>query len=243
MSGAALANCKNKKPLRIGFGDAWPPYVMYRESKPFGLEVDIARLIFKQAGYCLEFVKLPTSDRGIKELSSGLIDILPMTSKTIQRELLGNFSMPYRHERMRLYTAKPLEPITSLKALFTNKNTTFVINRGAFYGDEVKALLKHVDTHKQFIYVDTIKQRMQLVARKRVDFSIDDEIAGNYFLAANNSKKVKVHSYVVNDNQVHYMLNKQRFSEQERLKISAIIVSNRHEINTLIKFYTNQTTP
>lgn len=236
-----FAQCPQDKTVHIGIGATWPPYVMYQQDRAFGLEIDISRKVFQSAGYCVEFVRLPTTDRAIKELSIGLVDVLPSSSFNLEREKIAAFTIPYRRERMRLFTHLPIESIESLNALFKEK-MSFVINPGAFYGDEFDEHFQKPENKPLFAFVKSIKQRMSMVHLKRVEFLVEDEMAGLYYFSTYQGGNIQLHPYVVNDNPIHFMLNRDRFSEQDILKINNAISLLQEEINTIINRYTTSNT-
>ena len=232
-----FAECSKEQTVYIGIGATWPPYVMYQQDRAFGLEIDISRHIFQQAGYCVDFVKLPTTDRAIKELSVGLVDILPSSSFNQERAKIAIFTKPYRRERMRLFTHLPNEPIKSLDTLF-KQAMSFVINPGAFYGAEFDHHFRK-DTNKElFALVKSIRQRMSLVDLKRVEYLVEDEMAALYYFSTYQGNNIKLHPYVVNDNAIHFMLNKERFSKQDIVNINEAIANLEKDISAIIKRYT-----
>lgn len=227
--------------MNVGIGATWPPYVMYQQDRAFGLEIDISRKVFRTAGYCVEFVRLPTTDRAIKELSIGLVDILPSSSFNTERAKIAAFSVPYRRERMRLFTHLPIQPIEHLQTLF-EQAMSFVINPGAFYGDEFDAHFKKPENKGLFAFVKSIKQRMHMVHLERVEFLVEDEMAGLYYISTYQGGKIKLHPYVVNDNAIHFMLNRERFTEQEISHINDAILKLKDDIDVIIKRYTTSST-
>ena len=232
-----FAKCSKEQTVYVGIGATWPPYVMYQQDRAFGLEVDISRRVFQKAGYCVEFVRLPTTDRAIKELSIGLVDILPSSSFNLEREKIAAFTEPYRRERMRLFTHLPIEPIESLDVLF-EQAMSFVINPGAFYGDEFDHHFKKDANKGLFAFVKSIRQRMSMVDLKRVEFLVEDEMAGLYYFSTYQGNNIKLHPYVVNDNAIHFMLNRERFSDKEISNINDTIVKLEKDISAIIKRYT-----
>ncbi|ALO44258.1 ABC-type amino acid transport protein [Pseudoalteromonas phenolica] len=231
-----FAQCDKDKTVHVGIGATWPPYVMYQQDRAFGLEVDISRKVFQKAGYCVEFVRLPTTDRAIKELSIGLVDALPSSSFNQEREKIAAFSAPYRRERMRLFTHLPIEPIDNLEALFEQR-MSFVINPGAFYGDEFDGHFQKPENKPLFAFVKSIKQRMSMVHLKRVEFLVEDEMAGLYYFSTYQGGNILLHPYVINDNPIHFMLNRERFTEQDIDKINGAIEKLEKDIGLIIERY------
>lgn len=231
----SFAQCK--QVYKVGIGTSWPPYVMYREELPYGLDIEITQLVFDAADLCIEFVKLPSSARGLNELDKGFIDILPSASFNTDRAKIAYFSEPYRRERMRLFSIHPDESSKNLSELFANDNT-FTANPGAYYGEELADILKIEWYTKRMFEVSSLERRMQMVVKGRVNYLIEDEISGLYYAQQAGYSNVKLHSYVVNDNAIHFMLGRGSFSKAQVDAINEAIVAKREVIEKLTLSYT-----
>ncbi|MFC3031600.1 substrate-binding periplasmic protein [Pseudoalteromonas fenneropenaei] len=216
-SGAVAAKCE--RTLKVGIGTEWPPYVMYADERAFGLDVEITEHVLKQAGLCFTFVNLPSSARGINELEKGEVDILPSASFNTERAKIAFFSEPYRRERMRLFSLSPDERARNLQELFA-ADYIFTANPGAYYGEELADILKIDWYKKRFFEVASVDRRMQMVALGRVNYLIEDEMSGLYFVHKLGYDKIKLHSYVVNDNAIHFMLSRKTFNEVQVRQIN-----------------------
>lgn len=231
----SFAQCK--QVYKVGIGTSWPPYVMYREELPYGLDIEITQLVFDAADLCIEFVKLPSSARGLNELDKGFIDILPSASFNTDRAKIAYFSEPYRRERMRLFSIRPDESAKNLSELFASDNT-FTANPGAYYGEELADILK-IDWYKKRLFeVSSLERRMQMVAKERVNYLIEDEYSGLYFVKQAGYTDIKMHSYVVNDNAIHFMLGRGSFSKAQVDAINKVIIAKRDVIEKLNLSYT-----
>ncbi|MEJ6476254.1 substrate-binding periplasmic protein [Pseudoalteromonas piscicida] len=216
-------DCTAETSLKVGIGSSWPPFVMYG-TRPYGLDVEITEAVFKHAGYCIEFVQLPSSARGITELEKGLIDILPSASFSVERAKIAYFSIPYRRERMRLFTNKEIEPNSNLVELFS-AGYTFTSNPGAYYGEEVKQIKKIDWYDKRLFEISSLDRRIEMVAKNRVDFLIEDEDAGYYYINKLGYGSIQVHPYIVNDNAIHFMLGRHAFERTDIERINEAITS------------------
>lgn len=231
------ANTQCATTYKVGVGTLWPPYVMYDDTSYSGLDVEISEAVFLHAGFCIEFVKLPSSARGIVELQKGEIDVLPSASYNKERAEIAHFSKGYRRERMRLFTHQVTTPITNLTELFAAEYT-FTANPGAYYGEELAQILTIKWYKQRFFEVASVTQRMELVKRGRVDFLIEDEISGLYFKRLLGYKNIVLHEYVVNDNAIHFMLNRQSFDYDKVRKINNAIKAINPELRRIEAKYT-----
>ncbi|MCF2855846.1 transporter substrate-binding domain-containing protein [Pseudoalteromonas sp. SMS1] len=223
--------CSSEK--KIGIGSSWPPYVMYKGDTPYGLDIEITKLIFNKANVCFKFIRLPTSARGLAELYKGFVDVLPSASFNIDRANNAHFSNPYRRERMRLFTRLELPPVKSLTELFADEYT-FVTNPGAYYGEELRQILQISWYQQRLVEVASVSRRIELVNKKRIDFLIEDEHTGFFYINQLGYKRLRLHSYIVNDNAIHFMLSRMTFKASEIDAINNAIEQSQPEIEAIL---------
>ncbi|KZN60126.1 hypothetical protein N473_24420 [Pseudoalteromonas luteoviolacea CPMOR-1] len=228
----AAPNCKTEK--KVGIGGTWPPYIRYENDVPKGVDIAITKLVFEKAKLCIQFLRLPSSARGLVELYKGFIDVLPSASFNIERAQNAHFTVPYRRERMRLFTRLELEPVKSLTELFAAEYT-FVTNPGAYYGEELRQILQISWYQQRLVEVASASRRMELVNKKRIDFLIEDEYSGYYYINRLGYDKLRLHSYIVNDNAIHFMLSRINFTQQEIDAVNKAIESLKPEIEKILK--------
>ncbi|ESP93469.1 MULTISPECIES: substrate-binding periplasmic protein [Pseudoalteromonas] len=225
-------NCKSEK--KIGIGGNWPPYITYKDDVPSGVDIAITKLVFAEAKICIQFLRLPSSARGLVELYKGFVDVLPSASFNIERAQNAHFTVPYRRERMRLFTRLDLPPIKSLTELFADE-FTFVTNPGAYYGEELKQILQISWYRQRLVEVSSASRRMELVNKKRIDFLIEDEYSGYYYINRLGYDGLRLHSYIVNDNAIHFMLSRTNFSKKEIQAVNNAIRTLEPKINKILK--------
>ncbi|AOT09963.1 hypothetical protein S4054249_20000 [Pseudoalteromonas luteoviolacea] len=222
---------------KVGVVAGWPPLTSVSdEGVALGLDIDIAKIVFERVGICIEFVRLPSAARSFAQLTKGVVDVVLMVSYTFKRKQWGHFTLPYRMERMRLFSLKPPELVYSLMALLSSE-ATIGLSIGSYYGEEIKSLANQDRFGNQFIGISTIQRRIELLAKQRVDFIIEDEITGNYLSHKWSEKPIHVWDYPVHDNEVHFLLRKEKFTPSERLKIDLAIVELQQQITALVSRY------
>nr|WP_281358321.1 transporter substrate-binding domain-containing protein [Pseudoalteromonas caenipelagi] len=231
-----------ERTFKVGVGTSWPPYVMYDGERYFGMDIEATQSIFNQAGLCINFVKLPSSARGITELEKGFIDILPSASYNEQRAKIAYFSAEYRREKMRLFTMTTMDEVKNLTQLFT-KGYLFTANSGAFYGEELADILRIERFKENYFEVASLSQRMELVRRGRVDFLIEDEASGIYYKYLLGYKKLRIHPYVVHDNGIHFMLNKDAFNIEQIAQINRAISAMDKQLKIIEDKYLTKLEP
>lgn len=219
----------------VGVNQNWPPYTYENKGQFSGLDIDITQLILTKASFCIRYRHVSSASRAFVELQKGKIGMLKAASYTEERAKLVAYSRPYRNERMILYGQSQLLPEQrSLKALFENK-MTFVVNRGAHYGDRFSSLQKQYST--QVKLVNTALQRFGMLEKKRVSFTIDDELTGKHYINSTGLSNIVATGLTVHDNPVHFMFNQDAISPAQLAVINQAIVDNRGSIQALYEQY------
>ena len=117
-----------------------------------------------------------------------------------------------------------------------NNDSILAINRGAFYGENFNNHLKNCS--ECVIETNLAVERINLVKKGRVDFAVEELLAGIYII-----NQQKLNQYVqpinttINSNPVYYMLNPERFSAKEVEKLNKAIEQNDEAINKLVESY------
>uniref|UniRef100_UPI003144EA99 substrate-binding periplasmic protein n=1 Tax=Pseudoalteromonas sp. S16_S37 TaxID=2720228 RepID=UPI003144EA99 len=231
-----------ERTFKVGVGTSWPPYVMYDGERYYGMDIEATQSIFNQAGLCINFVRLPSSARGITELEKGFIDILPSASYNEQRAKIAYFSAEYRREKMRLFTLTTMDEVENLSQLFT-KGYLFTANPGAYYGEELADILRVERFKDNYFEVASLSQRMELVRRGRVDFLIEDEASGVYYKYLLGYQQLRIHPYIVHDNGIYFMLNKDAFNPEQIALINRAIVAADKQLKMIEQKYLTQLEP
>ncbi|MCJ8318993.1 MAG: transporter substrate-binding domain-containing protein [Colwellia sp.] len=232
----AHAACKST--LTLGLGNIWPPYYFKEEQVIRGIDIDIVKFIFSQANICLRYKQMPSSSRALIELKKGNIDFLYAATFTQDRNEYAMFTKAYRHENVRIFWSEQ-QPSklreTDLTGLlsFGLKGVT---NRGSYIGENVKSLMA-VNNSLSLISVPTIEQRMKMLALKRVDFTIEDEVAGLYFVNEHQLKAITRHPYKLFNADVSLMFSRTSISKEMVEGINVIIEQNHQEFINIRKGY------
>ena len=231
---SAASACK--KTINIGVVADWPPLTVFDQHGPWGLDVEIAELVFQHITLCTNYIRFPSSARTFEEMSKGVIDVALMTSYTKQREQYGDFTRPYRFERMRLFSLRPATEIASLESLLKQQKS-IGLSIGSYYGEELKKL-KQIEIYQDnFVSIASAKSRVEMLMKGRVDFIVDDIITGSYFINELGNQEAEVWPYVVHDNQVHMLLRKGAFNQLEQARINDAIGQLKPQIELLVNSY------
>lgn len=86
----------------------FPPYQIVDSNQFDGLDINLIKKIFSNAGCNIKFTDMPWK-RSIEEIKRGRSDILALALKTSEREKFSLFSAPYRPEKMLFLILKKIK--------------------------------------------------------------------------------------------------------------------------------------
>ena len=219
-----------EKTITIQAYKNWLPY-SYEVNGVFqGLDIEALELVLAKANICWEYVSLPSTARAFAEMKKGNIDLVFAASMSDERSQFAYFTTPYRTESAVLY-----KHVDNAQDNLT-ETTTVAINRGGFYGSE---FADYRDKCQDCVIdISLASQRFYLLKNKRVDFVIEDSLAGQYIVENSEfSKQVKTTGSVIHNNMVHYMIARDSLSDNELALLNNVIEQNQGEIKALIDKY------
>lgn len=227
-----------KDTFTLGLGSVWPPYYYEEEGQIKGVDIKIIENIFSQTDICLRFLKMPSSSRSLAELKKGAIDFIYGASFTHDRAKYAIYSQPYRQETIRLFWKK--EQLSeyvnaSLVELFTAK-LRVATNRGSYIGGYGVALTKE-ENQPYISNVPTIERRMKMLTFNRVDFTVEDEVAGRYYLKTHPKSSIEMHPFVVYQNEVSLLFSKKTISIEQVEEINKIINRSKKRYQEILMGY------
>lgn len=207
--------------LNVGADLNWPPYSYLREQEPLGIDIDIARQVFKSVGFCIFFIDMPSAVRAQEQLYSGDLDVLMAASYSDDRAEKAWFSAPYRNESVVLFTHKnSAVSAFGVEDAFA-KGATFAVNAGSYIGEKFITLSQAYP--EQIVYLPSSQQRLLMLNSGRIDFVVEDKYAAKHISHVNGFKDVLPTEMVVYQNPIHFMLSRQRFTQPQVKRISHII--------------------
>ena len=104
---------------------------------------------------------------------------------------------------------------------------------GSYYGEQFEHL-KNIYP-KQIIFTGAAKTRFALLAKQRVDFIIEDQLVGEYFISQSNTiKRVNTTTYV-NKGSIHLMLSKNTSTMQDVIEVNKLIQSRKAQLAELFE--------
>ncbi|MCX7821231.1 MAG: amino acid ABC transporter substrate-binding protein [Brevinematales bacterium] len=187
-----LFSCNiEKKKIVIGVDEFFPPMTFRENNELKGIDVDLAKEVFKKLGYEIEF-KPVVWEKIIEELTNKNIDIIwSGLSVTEERKAVIDFSIPYIETRQVIVTRynstiETKEDLVS-KIIGVQKGST-----GEHSLKKDSVLVKKL---KKITEYDTVEKEIKDLEDGKIDAIVVDEIAAKYFLAgkAGNFKILNEH--------------------------------------------------
>jgi len=256
---------KCQQTLTLGLGNIWPPYYFLKadankyapiKDQVTGIDIDIVKHIFQQANICLAFVTMPSSTRAFIELKKGKIDFLYGASYSKDRANFSFFSFPYRQETVRIFWSEKWltqalindeqqtkDPIKQYEKLLSSNlegllesGLTGTINNGSFIG-KYSQLLKEMPYAENMYNIPTIDRRMKMLQQHRVNFTIEDQLAGQYYLKQHSSSSITMHPFIVYQNNIALMFSKKSVSYLLVEQINKAILQSKNSFPKIIAKY------
>lgn len=213
--------------LTLGLGGDWKPYSFEVQGQFTGTDIKYIKHILAEANICLAYFRITDSMRSHIELEKGNVDFLAAASYSLERDKFARFSRPYRSENMRIFWIKNKHQHLTNATLsdLVEAGLSGVANRGSYLGSHHLNLIKHTSS---IHLVSTIRQRMNMLTLGRVDFAIEDEIAGLEYLRQNSLNNIELHPFIVFENEVSLMFSRKSVPKRIVDKINLIMKQNKY---------------
>ncbi|QZA77622.1 transporter substrate-binding domain-containing protein [Deefgea tanakiae] len=211
------------KPMKMTI-EQWPPYI-YTDAKnqAAGLDIEIAKAIFKEAGCILEIGAEVPRKRRQYMFSKGEIDVMLAASKTPEREAFSYFSSPYRNESVSLFTSpKKLEKYQSIDSFgsILKQRITLLAPNAGWYGDDYKSHYFWLNEANLLSPFETFAQAIKMFEVNRAELVMGDTGALVYEAKLKKLPLAALPKLVLNDN-VRLMLNKKSTTEADLNALNA----------------------
>ncbi|WP_163832939.1 substrate-binding periplasmic protein [Spartinivicinus ruber] len=211
-----------KEGYVVGYSEFFPFTYTASSGEVVGLDAELVKAVFEQAGCTFDFVNMPWS-RMIKGLKHGVPDVVLVASKTTERSMYAYFSLPYRNEQMRFMIRKNEAqrwPIERLQDVIKFKMRTAVVLEN-WFGKEFAKLKDNKEFKKLIIGVTEDADRFSMLMSYRVDAVLHDKI---YLMSMaeklDKKSEVSFLPFVVNDAPVHFMFSKKTTPQEDLAMIN-----------------------
>lgn len=217
------------KAIVVGTGH-WEPYAYFDARKQFtGLDVDMTRAIFREAGCVLVEAPMRPTTRNMMLFESGVIDMMMGASLTPERQKLAWFTSGYRNEKVAMFSlAERAARYRALRTFddFVAGRLTMLAPRVGYYGEHYGRHMAALRDGKRLFQFLDFTQGIRMLAAGRADFMMRDP-AGVEHAAAREGIKVQPLPFWLVDAPVHLMLNRATVPEADVQRLDAAIVRLR----------------
>lgn len=225
-SGQARAHACSKA-MTMGTGH-WEPYAYYDAQRRFtGIDADMARAIFKEAGCTLvELASMPPT-RNMLLFNKGQIDMMTGASFTPERLKRAFFSMPYRDETVGIFTlADDVGKYRAIRSFddFLGQPVALLAPRVGWYGDAYEKHMEQLKSSKRLSQFVDFSQGLRMLAAGRAPFILGDA-AGIEHAAARQGVRVQPLPFWLVQSQVSLMFSRATIKEADVRRIDAAIES------------------
>jgi polar amino acid transport system substrate-binding protein len=221
---SAAAACSKVMKMAV---EQWPPYI-YTDAKgqPAGLDIELAKAIFAEAGCTLKIeAELPRKRRQ-DMFMRGEIDLMLAASITPEREVFSHFTTPYRNESISLFTTPDkiakYRDLDGFAPILQQKITLLAPNAG-WYGDDYKKHYFWLNEANLISPFETFTQAIKMTAAHRTELLMGDTGAMIYESKLQKVPIVALPKLVVNDH-VRMMLSKKSTTEADRQALDDAIL-------------------
>jgi len=164
---------EDRAALRIGWSDYPPFQVKTSTGAPQGLDVELLELMAQAAGERLQWMKRPWA-RQMQDVAHGEQDLVPSATHSTERLAFGDFTQPYRHERLALFAlgggASAPRRLSDLKGRAVKVG--FI--RGVVFPASVRRELEDPELARLLVPLYANDLTLSALRARRVDYVIDE---------------------------------------------------------------------
>ncbi len=221
---AAAANACSR-PVSLATGE-WEPYG-YRDAQGrfTGIDADMVRAIFSEAGCSLVELRSMPASRNLQLFGQGEIDMMTGASRTAEREKLAWFTQPYRNETVGLFSlADEGARYTDIRSFaeFLGRPLTLLAPRAGWYGNSYAKNAQLLRTLGRLSEFSDFSQGIRMLAAGRGSFILGDAAAVEH-AAARQGVRIQPLPFWVVEAPVSLMLNKARLTAGDVQRLDAAI--------------------
>ncbi|MES2018319.1 MAG: transporter substrate-binding domain-containing protein [Pseudomonadota bacterium] len=236
---ACAATCS--KAITMGTGH-WEPYAYYDAQRRFtGIDADMARAIFKEAGCVLvEMAQMPAT-RNMTLFEQAGIDMMSGATLTPERLKIARFSVAYRDETVGIFMladgAARYRTVHSFDD-FLDQPLALLAPKVGWYGLLFERHAEALHSAKRLSRFGDYSQGIRMLAAGRADFMLGDA-AGVEHAAARLGVKVQPLPFWMAQAPVHMMFNRATVREADVRRIDAAIarLQRRGEFERIRRTY------
>ena len=185
------ARSEERAALRIGWSD-YPPFQHKGNAdQPQGLDVELLELLARAAGERLQWLRRPWA-RQVADVTQGELDLIPAATPTPQRLAVGEFTQPYRNERVALIGLAGAGPVPARLADLKGRAVRIGAIRGVAFPEAVRRELADPALAGLMLPLHANDLTLSALRSRRVDYVIDDPATLLYRAALEPGEAVEV---------------------------------------------------
>jgi polar amino acid transport system substrate-binding protein len=213
------------KVISMSTGD-WPPYNYHDEQgRHRGLDIELVRAVFKEAGCLLAEASPLPQPRNTVMFELARVDMMSGASKTPEREAQAWFSVRYRQEVVSLFTLEDRAGrylgVDSFEALM-RAGLSVLAPRIGYYGPGYERHMPALKSGGRLFLFPSFEQGMSMLAAGRADAILGDIESVN-LAAVRQNVRVRALPFTALDAPVYMMFNKQSVPEADVRRIDAAV--------------------
>ncbi len=168
------ARAAEPAPLRVGWGD-YPPFQVRGARGAEGLDVELLEQLAAAAGERLQWLRLPFA-RQLSDLASGELDVVASATHAPERLAIGDYTAPYRQERVALLTLSSGAPVLHRLADLKGQPVRIGMIRGAVFPAAVRRELEQLELTPALVTLHANDLTLSALRNRRVDYVIEDPV-------------------------------------------------------------------
>ncbi len=195
-----------------------------------GLDIQIARDLFGDAGYAITFEEMSWSEL-LQGLRSGAIDFVMGSYHEKDREAYITYSVPYRTERNVIYYRRGLDDLEAVRdigdllQILARDALRFAVMEGYVYGSqELTEFLEEPPAAVHLVSSSSYRESLSLVIKGRADLFVANPLVMDRMLVKADQwdyvRKIRVD---MGEIPVHVMFNKETIPKEQRDRFDEIL--------------------
>jgi len=193
------------RPLRVGWEEFPPIQISDTGDRP-GIDIELVRLLLKDAGYAIQLRKMPWN-RVLVQMEHGDLDIALAASVTDERRSYAEWTDSYRTERTVLWGLTGGAPkVDNLRSLLGTKVRIGYL-RGSVFSGEFEELAKDRQFQSLLVPVNAMKPALAMLRAGRLEYILEDLSTFANLLARSPGAPVEQVA-TINLDKLHFMVSK-----------------------------------
>jgi len=220
----------------------YPPQYFQKNGEWTGFDVEIMKIIIKEAGYKAVPIDLPWS-RALNYLECGELHLMSALSKTDERSVYLNWLGPVRDEVMSFITSdefinEKIDTLEDLLAISAKYRLKIGIQNNVFYSKEFNEKLKDPEFIKYFEFIEAGSLQAEKTLNRRILGFIENRDTWKYMI--NNTpgfKRLAIHTFILSSSEVYIGVSKKvDQSIYKNLEKAVKKLLKNGEINKIMKY-------